>query len=828
MHTSVLSWDLISLDSREISIARSIFSDSTGDRGGDRGARGLRGWGGCMMRAGRGSRNRRAPCAAGRDAQVRRQGCRRVWACHPARGVQLQAHRAPARLFNATDPHSTAGLHCNEMPIASSTSCRAMVVHYCRQTLPSVALLALALPASVVLAAPLSSASSRLLSDDPIVAGQLVYLDGADWALTSEPLPPLPEPGATLPNCTHPTGNVSGAGCCFANGVDWHNGIDGYGGTTVHADSPTNCCAACTALGPARCYVGVFLNQRCYLKTRKDAAGGNITSPHPSAVSCMPKSQPPPPPPPRLPSLSTVGTVPGDLISDLEAAGLVGDPYFENNFLNSSLWSSLLWSYTKTFTLPSATAAADALLVFEGIKMGAVIHIDGELAGNTTNQFRRYTFDLPATATGGPMVARQHTVRVTLDPRIDVSGRFMGCTGGWDWAPYSNTFNADSGALTFSSGIWKSVYAVAVPTVAINYMVPTTFYRGSDPTVPLTDGQHSGFIVTVKVFVLAKAAGMVVVAVEGGWGATNHTQVQVSEGETAVVLDLLATASQVDLWWPNGVGRQPLYNVSAKVGNSSAVATRRIGFRTFALVTGGGTPPGDQGATLTNGMYFRVNGASVFSKGANMIPMEELEGRMRADAHRTLIQSAAHGGMNTLRVWGGGIFLPGVFFDACDELGVMVYHDMMYPGHKEHAPANTTDQELEVRHNVRRLGHHPSIVIWDGQNSDDWDPNVEEVMTWVAQEDQSRTVWPACQSAGWLSGVDPATSRPLVPLVPLVPRLPVAHRIGPGGFGTMMEYHGPYVLHYGMRWSHYSPHHTPFYSRFSALFDEWCRSPAAM
>jgi hypothetical protein len=329
------------------------------------------------------------------------------------------------------------------------------------------------------------------------------------------------------------------------------------------------------------------------------------------------------------------------------------------------------------------------------------------------------------------------------------------------------------------------------------------------------------------VFVLAKAAGMVVVAVEGGWGATNHTQVQVSEGETAVVLDLLATASQVDLWWPNGVGRQPLYNVSAKVGNSSAVATRRIGFRTFALVTGGGTPPGDQGATLTNGMYFRVNGASVFSKGANMIPMEEMEGRMRADAHRTLIQSAAHGGMNTLRVWGGGIFLPGVWFDACDELGVMVYHDMMYPGHKEHAPANTTDQELEVRHNVRRLGHHPSIVIWDGQNSDDWDPNVEEVMTWVAQEDQSRTVWPACQSAGWLSGVDPATSRPLVPLVPLVPRLPVAHRIGPGGFGTMMEYHGPYVLHYGMRWSH-SPHHTPFYSRSSALFDEWCCSPAAM
>ena len=151
--------------------------------------------------------------------------------------------------------------------------------------------------------------------------------------------------------------------------MDWHNVINGYSGTTVRAESPASCCAACTDLGAARCYVAVFLNQRCYLKTRKDAAAGNFTSPHPAAVSCMPKAQPPPPQPPPPPPLSTVGTVPGDLITDLEAAGLVGDPYFENNFLNSSLWSGLLWSYTKTFVLPSAAADDDALLVFDGIKM---------------------------------------------------------------------------------------------------------------------------------------------------------------------------------------------------------------------------------------------------------------------------------------------------------------------------------------------------------------------------------------------------------------------------------------------------------------------------
>ena len=51
---------------------------------------------------------------------------------------------------------------------------------------------------------------------------------------------------------------------------------------------------------------------------------------------------------------------------------------------------------------------------------------------------------------------------------------------------------------------------------------------------------------------------------------------------------------------------------------------------------------------------------------------------MSAMAHRQLVQSAVDGGMNTLRVWGGGMFLPRAWYEACDELGILVYHDMMY------------------------------------------------------------------------------------------------------------------------------------------------------
>ena len=95
--------------------------------------------------------------------------------------------------------------------------------------------------------------------------------------------------------------------------------------------------------------------------------------------------------------------------------------------------------------------------------------------------------------------------------------------------------------------------------------------------------------------------------------------------------------------------------------------------------------------------------------------MEELEGRMSAAAHRAMVQSAADARFNTLRVWGGGMVLPEAWYDACDELGIMVFHDMQYAG-LGHGAANTTTQESELRHSVRRLSHHPAIVMWDGCN----------------------------------------------------------------------------------------------------------------
>merc|ERR1740117_1112959 len=142
-------------------------------------------------------------------------------------------------------------------------------------------------------------------------------------------------------------------------------------------------------------------------------------------------------------------------------------------------------------------------------------------------------------------------------------------------------------------------------------------------------------------------------------------------------------------------------------------------------------------AQLCTAFFFRVNGAAMYSRGGNMIPMDELEGRLDGLAHRYLVRSSAEARMNTLRVWGGGMFLPREFYEACDDYGVLVYHDMQYAGA---LPKATATQDQELRHQIRRLSHHPSIALWDGCNECVVNPGQDTeiyatfVMTVVAQE----------------------------------------------------------------------------------------------
>ena len=95
-------------------------------------------------------------------------------------------------------------------------------------------------------------------------------------------------------------------------------------------------------------------------------------------------------------TINIAGQVPGDLITDLENAAVIGDPLYEMNF-KDAVWDHGNWTYTKTFDAPAALMAASSRwLVFEGNKMVSEIYLNGQFLGFTADQFLRYTFDATA------------------------------------------------------------------------------------------------------------------------------------------------------------------------------------------------------------------------------------------------------------------------------------------------------------------------------------------------------------------------------------------------------------------------------------------------
>ena len=153
---------------------------------------------------------------------------------------------------------------------------------------------------------------------------------------------------------------------------------------------------------------------------------------------------------------------------------------------------------------------------------------------------------------------------------------------------------------------------------------------GEYPTAPLEDGTHGGFTINVTAHLWAPPGGAKgSLTAQGSWGGTTASvtsgEFQAPAGESQVSLQLSATASQIKLWWPTGVGAQPLYNVSATWAPSgpsdnivASKAVRRVGFRVFALVTINDTDAATVASNASgdgsgsHGMFFRVNGAALY------------------------------------------------------------------------------------------------------------------------------------------------------------------------------------------------------------------------
>lgn len=241
----------------------------------------------------------------------------------------------------------------------------------------------------------------------------------------------------------------------------------------------------------------------------------------------------------------------------------------------------------------------------------------------------------------------------------------------------------------------------------------------------------------------------------------------------------ISTASFVfknpHLWWPNGLGDAYLYKIVVTCGNASKQVS--LGVREFVL---------DQSKDQFGSKFqFVVNNVPVFSKGANWIPADIFHARVTSDQLYKLVKSAALCAHNSIRIWGGGIYESDAFYDLCDQHGLLIWHDCMFACSMYPANASFLQSvEKEIQHQVRRLQHHPSIVIWAGNNENEeallnWDDfknappetmkrlhtdykqlYIKTIYPMIQKEDPLRVFWPSSPSNGIVPEDEEATNNP--------------------------------------------------------------------
>ena len=262
-------------------------------------------------------------------------------------------------------------------------------------------------------------------------------------------------------------------------------------------------------------------------------------------------------------------------------------------------WNDGLWQYSTTFDTASLQAGAEAapqtLLVFDGIRMGAMVALNGHPLGNATDQFIRYIYPVGSLLkpAGG-----LNTLTVTFGASLGID-----CEGRWtrsnmiDWAPVMPTTDAFQKRSTFGFGIWKSVYLLPMGDAAITQLVSHTYYAGGHPTIFLTDKTHKGFDVNVTAeLYLATAATTGTLTVLGSWPGAHAVSSKLIAGASHATVTLPAAQTlQARLWQPNGYGEQVRYDLTATftpdgvsqwgaaaataAAAAAAVASRKIGFR---------------------------------------------------------------------------------------------------------------------------------------------------------------------------------------------------------------------------------------------------------
>lgn len=414
-------------------------------------------------------------------------------------------------------------------------------------------------------------------------------------------------------------------------------------------------------------------------------------------------------------------SVPGDIHADLFKAGIIPDPYVGENQKESKWVSETDFTYSAIFLTTDEMKEAEVVnLVFKGIDTFSEIYLNGHLLGETENMFLAYSYNIkPYLNLVGPnkLEVRMLSTRKKMD-QIDTKGYFAcfnlarifvrkaQCHFGWDWAPD-----------LIGYGIWDEVYFEA-----------GSQYEIEDVRVVADDKGNLILQSTLNYDVAAIYDNDNMTYVEGSAvkkdGDTLRYYVsEVPFGEVKLFDEKEVIGKQTfaakkfekpALWWPKELGRANLYNYRVELVRGGRVIDSkegRFGFRSVELLQ----EPLDKDDL---GFRFKINGVDLFVRGTNWVPCECFTGLANTKKYERLLTLAKDANVNVVRVWGGGVYEKDSFYDLCDEMGLLVWQDMMFAcaDIPDDHPEFVENVTKELEYQVKRLRNHPSIFYWTGGN----------------------------------------------------------------------------------------------------------------
>jgi beta-mannosidase len=401
-------------------------------------------------------------------------------------------------------------------------------------------------------------------------------------------------------------------------------------------------------------------------------------------------------------------TVPGLCAQDLQSAGRIADPYWGDQVGLSRWIEERDFVYRTELSLSAEQVRQPARFAFDSLDTFASVYLNGERIAHHENQLRRLFVDVT-----GKLVAGKNRLSIAFEASMPATVRRAGpplpfwnepwerlyvrksqMSYGWDWAARTPTVGpAGPVRLELSNGIFADDLWVAAR--------------------PHGDGSAL-FTASLDVMPHASTGVVAELLLDGVVVCSRALELEPGQRQTVALEHQLPEARS---WLPRELGEPHLYRLGVRIRAGERVlheVTRRVGVREIELVKR--DPQSPNGKVF----YFRVNGQKLWAKGDNWLPLDFLHTRVTPEQYRSYLELLLAGGVNLLRVWGGGIVEQDAFYDACDELGLLVWHDFHFAcGIYPESPEFLAEVKAEAEDIVKKLRSHSCIALWCGNNENE-------------------------------------------------------------------------------------------------------------